>query len=413
MSAKTPRFDRGRRRFLAGAAGTAVLATGAAGFPGILRAQPAAVKIGLVHPVTSFLQWSGTQCRQGALMAVEDVNAGGGIQSLGGARLEAVLGDSQSKADVGAAVVEKFNEAGVACIVGAYASGISLATTQTAAKYGIPHAVDVGVSDKIVQRGLGNTFRFGPGYGVITGVAVERLVGINDAAGKPVKTVMLVHENSTPFGSGTAKLLTARLTEAGFEVVGSEPHPTPNRDFNNIALKVRAANPDMVIPASYYNEYVLLARTLQRQRVRPKAIYSVRGGAASSFRFLDEFPDAAQYIMDCNHWYDPKNPAALALRKQAEAKGLYFTYEVYLAYTAVRLMADAVERAGSAEREAITAALAASTWDGHVMPYGPTRFVDGQNQGAQPLNTQILGKDVEVVSPKEYATAAAVFPRPA
>ena len=59
------------------------------------------------------------------------------------------------------------------------------------------------------------------------------------------------------------------------------PHPTPTRDFNNVVLKIKAKNPDLVIPANYYNEYVLLARTMQQQKVRPKGIYSVLGGAAS------------------------------------------------------------------------------------------------------------------------------------
>ena len=156
-----------RRRFVATAAAGTAVATGALGFPMIARAAPA-VKLGVVHPVTGFLQFSGSQCRFGALTAIEEINAAGGIASLGGAKLEAVLGDAQSKAEVGAAEVEKFNEAGVSAIVGAYASGICLATTQAAAKYGIPHVVDVGVNDKIVGRGLENTFRFGPGFGNIT-----------------------------------------------------------------------------------------------------------------------------------------------------------------------------------------------------------------------------------------------------
>jgi branched-chain amino acid transport system substrate-binding protein len=54
------------------------------------------------------------------------------------------------------------NEAGVSAIVGAYASAICLATTQAAAKYNLPHVVDVGVADQIVERGLKNTFRFAP-----------------------------------------------------------------------------------------------------------------------------------------------------------------------------------------------------------------------------------------------------------
>ena len=85
---------------------------------------------------------------------------------------------------------------------------------------------------------------------------------------------------------------------------------------------------------------------MQQQRVRPKGIYSVLGGAASSYKFVKEFPEAAQYIMDCNHWFDPKNPKALALKKKVEAKGEFYTYEVFMNYSCVLLLADAIERAG-------------------------------------------------------------------
>ena len=157
---------------------------------------------------------------------------------------------------------------------------------------------------------------------------------------------MIVHEDSL-FGSGLAKLLNAQLPGSGFEVLETIPHPTPTRDFNNVVLKIKAQNPDIVIPANYYNEYVLLARTMLQQQVRPKAIYSVLGGAASSYKFVKEFPEAAKYIMDCNHWFDPHNAKALALKKQVEAKGQFYTYEVYLNYSCVVLLADALERAGS------------------------------------------------------------------
>ncbi len=402
-----------RREFVSATAAGAALATGITGFPGILKAAAKPVKFGLVHPVTGFLQFSGAQCRYGALAAIDEINAAGGIKSLGGAKLESVLGDAQSKAEIGAGEVEKFNDAGVAAIVGAYASGISLATTQTAAKYGIPHVVDVGVNDKIVGRGLKNTFRFGPGFGVITKRGVERLIAINEAAGKPVKSVVIVHENTTPFGSYMAGLMRKGLEPAGFEVRDVLPHPTPNKDFRNIALKIKEQKPDLVIPSHYYNENVLFLRTLQRQRVQPKAIYSVLGGAASQYRFLKEFPEAAQYVMDCNHWFDPGHQGAKALRATTEAAGKSFSYEVFLAYTAVMFVADAMERAGSADHEAVNAALASSTWSGHFMPYGPTKIVNGQNQSAQPLNTQILGKEIEVIAPPEFKTKDAVFPRPA
>jgi branched-chain amino acid transport system substrate-binding protein len=397
-----------RRRFLASTAlGAAALAA-----PSVLRAQGAPVKVGILHPVSGALSYSGQQGRIGAVIAVEEINAAGGIKSLGGAKLDPVLGDAQSTPDGGNAEVEKMNSAGVAAIIGGYASGICLAASQTAARYDLPYIVDVGVVDAIVTRGLKNTFRFGPGFGVIAKTALDNLVTINDAAGKAAKTVMIVHEDSA-FGSGLAKLLNTQLPERGFQVLETIPHPTPTRDFNNVVTKIRAANPDLVIPANYYNEYVLLARTMQQQRVRPKGIYSVLGGAASSYKFVKEFPDAAQHIMDCNHWFDPKNPKALELKKKTEAKGEFYTYEVFMNYSCVLLLADAIDKAASANRAKIIAALEASTFAGHVMPYGPTKFVNGQNQGAAPVNTQIQGHDIQVIFPAAFASAKPVFPMPA
>jgi len=395
-----------RREFLAStAAGAAVVAT-----PSVLRAQGAGVKIGILHPVSGALSYSGTQGRLGAMLAVDEINAAGGIKGLG--KIDAMLGDAQSTPEGGTAEVEKMNAANVACIVGGYASAVCLAVSQAAARYDLPYVVDVGVADSIVTRGLKNTFRFGPGFGTISKVAIENLAAINDAAGTPAKTVMIVHEDSL-FGSGLAKLLNAQLPNHGFQILETIPHPTPTRDFNNVVLKIKAQNPDLVIPANYYNEYVLLARTMQQQHVRPKGIYSVLGGAASSYKFVKEFPDAANYIMDCNHWFDPKNPKALELKKKVEAKGEFYTYEVYMNYSCVLLVADALQRAGTADRAKLTEAIASSTFSGHMMPYGPTKFVNGQNEGAAPVNTQVQNKDIKVVLPERFAEAKPVFPMPA
>src|SRR5580765_3896567 len=394
-----------RRRFLA----TTAAVSGAIVMPSILRAQGGPVKLGVLHPVTGALSYSGQQGRLGATLAIEEINAAGGIKGLG--KIDPVLGDAQSTPEGGTAEVEKMNSAGVAAIVGGYASNICLATTQAAARYELPYVVDVGVADGIVTRGLKNTFRFGPGFGVISKTALANLSAINDAAGQPAKTVMIVHEDSL-FGPGLAKLLNAALPAQGFQILETIPHPTPTRDFNNVVLKIKAQKPDLVIPANYYNEYVLLARTMQQQKIRPKGIYSVLGGAASSYKFVKEFPEAAQFIMDCNHWFDPKNAKALELKKKIEAKGEFYTYEVYMNYSCVLLLAGALERAASADRAKIIAALESSTFAGHVMPYGPTKFVNGQNQGAAPVNTQVIDKDIQVILPVQFASAKAVFPMP-
>ena len=83
---------------------------------------------------------------------------------------------------------------------------------------------------------------------------------------------------------------------------------------------------------------------------------------------------------------------------------------MFLTYNAVLALADAFERAGSTDKDAVNNALSISTMDMSYMPYGPTKMEGGQNQGAQPVNTQVLNGDIEVIFPKEFASADAVFP---
>ena len=101
------------------------------------------------------------------------------------------------------------------------------------------------------------------------------------------------------------------------------------------------------------------------------------------------------------------------MQKKTNDAGLHFNYEVFLAYTAMMFAVDAIERAGSADRGKIMEAMANSTWDGSIMPYGATFMVNGQNMGAQPLVTQVVGSDIKVIAPSDFASAKAVFPRPA
>ena len=81
-----------RRAFLHSTA----LAAAALSAPAVLRAQGAPVKVGILHPVSGALSYSGQQGRIGAQLAVDEINAAGGIKALGGAKIEPMLGDAQS-----------------------------------------------------------------------------------------------------------------------------------------------------------------------------------------------------------------------------------------------------------------------------------------------------------------------------
>jgi branched-chain amino acid transport system substrate-binding protein len=396
-----------RRGFVAG---STALATGTLGFPLIGGAQPAAVKVGIIHPVTGFVAFAGSQGRFGATMAVEDLNKAGGIKAMGGAKLEPLLGDSQSKVEVGVAEVEKMNEAGVAAYIGCYQSPVGIAASQAAAKYNTPFLIDVGASDLIVSRGLKNVFRIKPGFGACVDQGISLLGDLNKKANNVAKTAVVVHE-SGEFGTGTAKLLASKLPSINIEAKELIGHDNPTRNFDNIALRIRSLAPDIVMMSNYQNEYVLLARTLYQQKVNVAGFYSILGGGFN-YKFAKEQPDVSQYMMDVNHWYNPKSEKAMALKKRVEAAGKEFTFEVYLAYTVVGLLADALEHAGSADKEKLTAALNASTFKAELMPYGPTKFVNGQNEGGRPEVMQANKGDILVVEPAEFAETQPVFPRP-
>jgi branched-chain amino acid transport system substrate-binding protein len=395
------------RRQLAGA--TALVGAGLAA-PAILRAQPASVKIGLIHPVSGALAYSGQQCRVGNAMAIDEINAAGGIKSLGGAKIEALLGDAQSRPEVAVSEVEKMAGAGVHAFVGAFASAIGLAATQAAAKYNIPWAIDSGVSDNLVNRGLRNVFRMTDGYGRISTQAVEALDAVNKGAGSAAKSAIIVHEESE-FGTGTARLLAERLPGIGIEVKEVIRHANPTRDFTNVALRIKSQRPDLVIMSNYQNEYVLLARTLVQQRVELMGTYSVLGGGFN-LRLVKEQPQVAAYMLDFNNWMNSKAPRAAEFRSRVEAAGNTLTFEVPVGYLAVKLLADAFERAASTDKDKVIEALETSTFNDSMMPFDDTRFVNGQNQGARAVLLQVQDNDIISVWPDRFAAKPPVFPRP-
>ena len=90
----TPRWS--RRTFLKSAAAGAAVA----GFPVTLRAQPKTIKLGIVHCVTGPLAEPGQACRLAAQIAVDQINAAGGIKSMGGAKFEVILGDTPASLNI-------------------------------------------------------------------------------------------------------------------------------------------------------------------------------------------------------------------------------------------------------------------------------------------------------------------------
>ena len=197
----------------------------------------------------------------------------------------------------------------MAAYVGCFSSAIALPATQAAAKYNTPFLIDVGVSDAIVSRGLKNVFRLAPGNGKCVDDAFAGLSEVNKAAGSVAKTAVIVHEDSE-FGTSTAQAAVGASSPAsGSRSRRCCKHATPTRDFTNLVLRIKSLKPDIVIISNYQNEYVLLARTMHQQKVDAGGHLPVLGGGFN-YKLVKEQPDVAQYMMDFNHWYNPRNPRA-------------------------------------------------------------------------------------------------------
>src|SRR5262249_20463991 len=150
------RFERGitmahrmSRRTLLGAA-AASAAVGA--LPAALGAQAKTVKIGVISPVTGALAEVGQDCRLGAQMAAEAVNAAGGIKSQGGAKLELLLADSQTKPDVARAEADRLISGGAQLLTGGFHSAHVASIAPLAQQRRAPYIIDITAADAITAN---------------------------------------------------------------------------------------------------------------------------------------------------------------------------------------------------------------------------------------------------------------------
>src|SRR5262244_194214 len=135
-----------RRSFLRGATAASL---GVGAFPTVLRAQPRTIKIGMVEPLTGGpMADVGQDSRLGAQMAVEAVNNAGGIKSLGGARLELLVADSQTKVDAARAEAERLINSGAQLLTGAFHSAHVATIAPLAQQRRIPYIIDITAADQ-------------------------------------------------------------------------------------------------------------------------------------------------------------------------------------------------------------------------------------------------------------------------
>jgi branched-chain amino acid transport system substrate-binding protein len=369
------------------------------------RAADTVVKVGNIIPLSGPSASVGQQGKNAREMAVEEINAAGGIKSLGGAQLEMVYADSESKPEKGVAEAERFiNTEKVHVLTGCWNSAVSYPTSAVAERYGIPFIVPVSVADKITEQGFKTVFRIAAKDSWWTRDQFAFLADMEKEFNTKVEKLAFVYENGD-WGKGFAGQWKKLAEQGKYEVVLDEPYPSTATDLSPVVQKIRRAKPDVLLLVSNAADAILLTNTLAEYKVKLKAIIASGGGHADP-SFLKAAGKNANHIFDIVEWETDVNKAGA---KEANAKykakyGYNLTGEAVDAYLAMYVLKDALERAASLDPAKIRDALAATKLTGGpgmIVGYDAVEFDEtGQNKHASLVMVQIndLGKGLERIT---------------
>lgn len=388
-----------------------------------VQAADKTVRVGNIIPLSGPSASVGQQGKNAREMAVAEINAAGGIKALGGAKLEMLYADSESKPEKGVAEAERLiNTEKVHLLTGCWNSAVTYPTTAVAERYGIPFIVPVSVADKITEQGFKTVFRIAAKDSWWTRDQFAFLKDMEEEFQTPVKRLAFVYENGD-WGKGFAGQWKKLAQAGGYEVVLDEPYPSTATDLSPVVQKIRRARPDVLMLVSNAADAILLTNTLAEYKVKLKAIIASGGGHADP-SFLEAAGKNARYVFDIVEWEtDVNKPGAKeANAKYKAAYGQNLTGEAVDAYLATYVLADALERAGSLEPAKIRDALAATNYQdgaGMIVGYDAVEFDEtGQNKHAALVMIQIndLGSGLERITvwPKSARRAGytPVFPMP-
>lgn len=412
--------DRISRRGFLQVAAAAGAATAVGGFPAVLRAEPPTIKIGSVQPVTGPLAVIGQGQRRGAQMAVEYINSKGGIKSMGGAKLELLLGDSQTSAEVGRSEADRLIKEGAKVIVGAFESGTGMAIATLCEQRGVPFLCDVATLDDITQKGYKYTFRIFPTSTTFAKRMMEFLKTIlEEKKISPKRAVVSYVGDAFGKTQGALFIKEFKASNLGMEIVEEISYPLGVPDLSAEVAKIKAAKPDILFPICRPGDSTLLTRELFKQRVELMGIISPGSPGWYEPSVIKDLDKLILYVMDNVPWVNPESPVYKAANELFLKK-----YNAYLetnngyAYTGILVVADALERAKSTDPDKIVEAFKKTEFKDHPMVGEAIKFApNGDNINATTAMIQILPdpdplKRTKVVLPKKFAQAPYVFPAP-
>lgn len=371
------------------------------------------IKIGSLHPLTGPLAVDGKRMDDAVKMAVKDINEAGGIESLDGAKLEVVSGDTKGEPETASSEAQRMTGEGAVALVGPYTSATAATVARAAERAQVPFVIDVATADSLLAQGYKYTFRIQPGSKDMGEFGARYLKEIAEAQGSPVESVAYIHESSE-FGTSVFEAFRDEAQKEGIEISREISYDALNvSDLTSELTQAKAADPDVIVATGYYNDGLLLAKAAADVKPDVKAVYGVANGAFD----LDTFPKDAggngNYYLSSNYHYDATSDRVKELRSKFEEQtGESMRTSAVFSYQAVEVIADALERAGSSEPQDVRDAIAETSMKTELFPFsGPIKFDEkGQNVNAQPIVMQVRDEQVVQVYPEEFAQEQPQFP---
>ena len=394
-----------RRTFGAGL-GAAGLVAGTAPF-NIVRAQGAALKVGVLLPRSGYQAGIGQDCQRGV-----DI-AGGLLKEAGYPALQIMSADTETNVDVARSRAEKLIADGAQLLVGAFDSGQSTAIAQVAEQKGIPFVINIAAAPPITEQGYKFVFRNFPTGPMILRDAFLNQKAIFELTGQAPKTAVMMHVNDT-YGMAIKGGVGAMFPkfDMPYKIAEQISYDPAARDLSVEVAKAKATGAEVLIAVSRLNDAILTTRELVKQRWSPMAILSIGPGWYED-QYLKTLGKLSDGPISLVPWYDPNKPLSgklgAALAKAHPDVGLS-TNHVYT-FEALLIAADAYKRAGSADPKALAEAIRTTNITNNVSP-GPGIMFDAKGQNDKLLCSAIQnrGGKLVTVAPKTAANAKVEWP---
>ena len=337
------------------------------------------IKIGGLAPLTGDVSVYGVAVDNGVKMAVEEINADGGVL---GKQIEYIVYDEKGDATEAVNAYNKLVQSdNVVAIVGDVTSKPTLAVAQQAAKDKIPLITASGTAENITQAGE-NIFRacfIDPFQGeLMASYASKKL---------EKKTAAIIYNISDDYSKGLYEAFEAAAGDLGIEVVQVEGYGKGTVDFKAQLTNIKSKNPDVIFLPVYYQDVALIA--VQAKELGIEAQFLGADGWDGVIGQVDESNmDAVNGAYFCSQYSaqsdDPNLQAFLS--KYKETYGMDASQFAVLGYDAMKMLAQAISEAGSTDSAAITSAMAAIDFTGLT---GHMTFDENRNPVKSAAITQI------------------------